>query len=357
MPTRVRLHRATILLCAAAGAAAQEKGDPAKKEAELLQDTWNFVSVEQAGVKQPRRKRGEEFQTVTFRGDKFKVKRGDTVLQAGTHTFDPGKDPKTFDLTVSDGEGKGTVRPGIYEMSGDTLKVCFDPRGKQRPAAFESTAESGYTLAVLQRERGAGADPRDASVVYDPPKQMNSGFKAYNGKAYDVTALRVGPGAKVVVPDEAAVVGRHDQAGVLLVCMEKRAHIGAHFNHAVSVADYRKKMGCAVKLEKGELLVGTFGEFGFFEGSVTMRLLVLVPPKVEVVQRAGLNGRYGGRAGSERDPKAINPGRDDPKPALTKSEDGTPPRWLPPAVEDGWHEVPAVADAERRAGKAEAKKD
>jgi hypothetical protein len=108
---------------------------------------------------------------------------------------------------------------------------------------------------------------------------------------------------------------------------------------------------------KGELLIGTFGEFGFLEGSVSMRLLVLVPPKVEVEQRVGLIGGYGGRAASERDPKAINPTRDDPKPALTKSEVGTPLRWLPPAVEYGWHEIPAVADTEWRAGKVEEKKE
>jgi hypothetical protein len=134
--------------------------------------------------------------------------------------------------------------------------------------------------------------------------------------------------------------------------MEKRANIRAHYPRAVSVVDYRTRMGCAVKLENGELLIGTFGEFSFLEGSVSMRLLVLVPPGVEVEQRAGLIGGYGGRAGSERDPKSINPGRGDPKPALTKSEEGTPPRWLPPTAEDGWHEIPAVADAERRVGKA-----
>src|SRR5262249_16660079 len=150
----------------------------------------------------------------------------------------------------------------------------------------------------------AGIDPKDASVVYDEPWQMGSGFKAYNGKAYDVAALQVEPKRKVVVPDQATVVERHDQAGVLLVYMEKRASIRAHFTRSVSIADYRKAMGCAVKLEQGALLIGTFGEFGFLEGATSMKLLVLVPPQVEVERRVGLIGGYGGRAGSERDPKA-----------------------------------------------------
>src|SRR5262245_63164214 len=114
MPTRVHFPLAKILLGAAMAlpAVAQEQSDPARKEAELLQGTWNFVSVEQGGIKQPRRKRGEGFQTIAFQDDKFEVKRGDLVLQAGTQQFDPGKNPKTVDLTVAAGEGKGTVRPG-----------------------------------------------------------------------------------------------------------------------------------------------------------------------------------------------------------------------------------------------------
>jgi uncharacterized protein (TIGR03067 family) len=357
MPTNLPFK---ALLCACAAllsAVSQEKPDPAKKEAELLQDAWNFVLVERGGVKQPRQKRGEDYQVITFKGDKFTVKRGDTVLQAGTQKFDPGKTPKTVDLTVTEGEGKGTVQLGIYELSGDSLKVCLDPEGKKRPGEFQSTAESGYFLATLQRERQAGVDPKDASVVYDAPWRMNSGFKAYNGKAYDVAALHVGPKQKVVVPDKGTVVERHDQADVLLVYAEKRANIRAHFVRSVSIADYRKAMGCAVKLDDGALLIGTFGEFGFLEGAVSMRLLVVAPRKLEVETRAGLIGGYGGRAGADRPAGAINPTRDDPKPALTKSKEGTPPRWLPPAAEDGWHEIPAVADTERRVAKGEKKKE
>ena len=48
---------------------------------------------------------------------------------------------------------------------------------------------------VLEAADKAGIDPRDASIVYDQPHQMNSGFKAYNGIAYDKAALCVGPKA------------------------------------------------------------------------------------------------------------------------------------------------------------------
>ncbi len=195
-------------------------------------------------------------------------------------------------------------------------------------------------VLILRRE--------DPSIVFDTPWLMNSGARAYNGTAYDVAALQIEPDRKVVLPDSATVVERSDQADVLLVYMAKSAWILAHYSESVSIAEYRKTMGCAVKLEKGALLVGTFGEYSFMEGAVSMSLLVLVPPNVEVERRAGLIGGPGGRAGSQRNPNAINPAHGDPKPALTKFKEGTPRRWLPPTAEDGWHEIPAVPDVDRR---------
>jgi uncharacterized protein (TIGR03067 family) len=354
MPTRFPFVLAMTLLCACAAllsAVAQDKADPAKNDQEMLQGTWNFVSVEQDGSKQPRRKRGEDIQTITFKGDKFEVKRGSKVIQAGTQRLDPSKNPKTIDANVTEGEGKGTIQPGIYELQGDTLTACFDPQGKKRPTEFKTTAGSGYSLTVMQREREPGIDPKDASIVYDRLHQMNSGFKVYNGRAYDKAALSVEPKVKVVLPDKATEVGQHDQADVLLIYMEKRLDFHFHVSRSVSIADHRKTMGCAVKLEKGALLIGTFGERAFLEGACSMKLLVLVPPKVEVVRRVGLTGGYGGRAGADRAPEQINPTREDPKPALTKSKKGPPECWLPPTVEDGWHEIPAVADVERRVSK------
>ncbi len=350
MPTRFPFALAMTLLCACTAllpAFAQDKVDPAKNDEEMLQGAWNFVSFEQDGSKLPRKK-GAEIRTVTFQGDKFELKRDGVVIQVGTQGLDPSKNPKTVDASVTEGEGKGTVQLGIYELKGDTLTVCSDPQGKKRPTEFKTTAGSGNVLTVMQREIKQGVDPKDASIVYDRPYQMNSGFKVYNGQAYDKVAVYVEPKTKVLLPDKATEVGKHDQADVLLIYMQKRMGFKYHVDHSVSIADHRKTMGCAIKLEKGSLLIGTFGEFSFLEGSCSMKLLVLVPGKVEVERRVGLSGGYGGRAGSERAPELINPKRDDPKPALAESKKGAPECWLPPTTEDGWHEIPAVPDIDRR---------
>ncbi len=119
-----------------------------EKELKLLQGTWAFESVEAGGNKLP----GEQFKamSVTFEGDKYSVKMGDQVVEAARQKIDPSKSPKTMDITVTEGPNKGKEYLAIYEISGDTLKVCFDPEGKKRPTEFKGDVGS-QTLVVHKR--------------------------------------------------------------------------------------------------------------------------------------------------------------------------------------------------------------
>jgi uncharacterized protein (TIGR03067 family) len=139
----------TLGLIASGGtrAGADDKAD-VEKELKKFQGTWTFESVEAGGKKLP----ADQFKgiTVTFEGDKYAVKKGDEVVEAATQKLDPSRSPKTLDAKVTDGPNKGAVILGIYEISGDTLKVCFDPEGKKRPTEFKG--ESGaQTLVVHKR--------------------------------------------------------------------------------------------------------------------------------------------------------------------------------------------------------------
>lgn len=126
-------------------------GDKAAVEKELkkFQGAWTVELVEAEGKQIPI----DNFKgmTVTFEGDKYTVKVGDTVIQRATQKLDPSKTPKTLDGTVAEGPHKGTVILGIYEISGDKLEVCFDPEGKKRPREFKTAAGSQTTLAVYKR--------------------------------------------------------------------------------------------------------------------------------------------------------------------------------------------------------------
>jgi uncharacterized protein (TIGR03067 family) len=140
----------TLGLTAAGGTGAQadDKAD-VEKELKKLQGTWTFESVEVGGKEEP----AADFKgmTVTFEGNKFTVKKRNEVIQVGTEKLDPSKSPKAVDVKVAEGLNKGAVMLGIYEISGDTLKVCFDPAGKKRPTEFKSTPGSPTFVNVHKR--------------------------------------------------------------------------------------------------------------------------------------------------------------------------------------------------------------
>ena len=130
------------------GTLADEKAD-LEKEVRKFQGTWTFESSETGGTKLPI---GElRGLILTFEGHKHTVKKGDEVIQAGTQKLDPSKSPKAIDVTMTAGLNKGTVMLGIYEIDGDTLKVCFDPQGKKRPTEFKSAPGSENFVNVHKR--------------------------------------------------------------------------------------------------------------------------------------------------------------------------------------------------------------
>jgi uncharacterized protein (TIGR03067 family) len=147
----VALLCALVLTASAGtGARADDKAD-VEKELKKFQGTWTFESVEAGGKEVP----AAEFKgiTVTFEGDKYTVRKGAEVIQAAKQKLDPSRSPKTLDVTVVEGANKGTVILGIYEFSGDTLKVCFDPEGKKRPTEFKG-ASGSQTCVVHKRANG-----------------------------------------------------------------------------------------------------------------------------------------------------------------------------------------------------------
>ena len=141
-----------MILCSvfslfAVGVRAEDTPEVAK-DRKKFQGTWTFESVEAGGKKLP----PDLFKdmTVTFEGDHYSVKMGSKVVEAATQKLDPSRSPRTLDATVTEGPNKGSVILGIYEIDGDTLKVCFDPEGKKRPTAFTSNP-SPQLLVVHKR--------------------------------------------------------------------------------------------------------------------------------------------------------------------------------------------------------------
>jgi uncharacterized protein (TIGR03067 family) len=65
----------------------------------------------------------------------------------GTIALDAGKKPKRMTITSTEGAQKGKMIAAIYDLSGDTLKICYALEGKDPPEGFESK-EGTMTLFV-----------------------------------------------------------------------------------------------------------------------------------------------------------------------------------------------------------------
>ncbi len=145
-------HRVALLCTALVVAvfvparAADEKDD--KK---ATQGTWAYETLEWNGKKIPFNQ--IKMTTVTFDGDKFAIKIGDKVTSSGTHKFDSTKSPKTFDATVTEGEGRGTTMLGIYKLDGDNLTGCINLTGRERPTEFKTTENSETVLMTAKRAK------------------------------------------------------------------------------------------------------------------------------------------------------------------------------------------------------------
>jgi uncharacterized protein (TIGR03067 family) len=128
------------------GGDAKEAGENDLKK---LQGTWQFVSHEVTGKPTPPEQLKK--MKITFSGDNWSVREDGNVIQQGMQTLDPTKKPAQVDMSVTEGEDKGSTMVGIYELKGDIFKVCFDLQGKERPTSF--TPKAGQLAAVIQREK------------------------------------------------------------------------------------------------------------------------------------------------------------------------------------------------------------
>ncbi len=144
-------RRALLILTAALLAAADKPPDDVKKDLEKMQGTWVMTVLEIDGKLVPEEKLKDT--TLVIKGDKYTTTVKGKSHEA-TFTLDPAKKPKAIDMTMADGPNKDKVHRGIYELDGDTLRLC---RGQQpdreRPAEFGTWPDSGVFLVVWKRQK------------------------------------------------------------------------------------------------------------------------------------------------------------------------------------------------------------
>jgi uncharacterized protein (TIGR03067 family) len=94
-------------------------------------------------------------------GDRYAVTLG--VTAGSTFQLDSTKRPPQIDFTFTDGPQKGQTVRGIYEIDGETYRLCRGLRPEvERPGQFDSPRGSGLMLVVWKRAQAAGGDKETA---------------------------------------------------------------------------------------------------------------------------------------------------------------------------------------------------
>ena len=119
-------------------------------DASALQGKWTPVTAELGG--QPMA--GDALKIISLRMEngKYEVFVGGEP-DRGTYSVDPATEPKSITVVGIDGPNKGRSFPAIYELKGDTLRICYDLSGAKRPTEFKSVAGTQLYLVTYNRKK------------------------------------------------------------------------------------------------------------------------------------------------------------------------------------------------------------
>ena len=119
-----------------------------KDDTTLIQGTWRVESCKDSG----RNDAVIEGLLLSFlKGGKLIATKGEKVVE-GVFRLDPSKHPKCIDIDL----GYGAIN-GIYDLNGDSLKICHGNPGESRATDFVSDASApNRILAFLKRHKDKG---------------------------------------------------------------------------------------------------------------------------------------------------------------------------------------------------------
>lgn len=119
-------------------------------DAKAVQGNWKPARAELAG--QPMSDAILKIISLKLDDGKYEVFVGEEP-DRGTYTLDSSTKPRSMTITGTDGPNVAKTFPAIYELNGDTLRICYDLSGAKYPAEFKSVAGTKLYLVTYNRKK------------------------------------------------------------------------------------------------------------------------------------------------------------------------------------------------------------
>ena len=143
-----------LVLCLAVGASLMAFTGCSPDDANAVQGSWKPSTAELAGLAMPE---------AVLKSISMKLDHGKYDVSVagqpdkGTYTLDSTSNPKSMTITGTEGPNQGKTFPAIYELKGDTLRICYDLSGAKRPAEFKTSP--GTKLYLVTYNRASASPP------------------------------------------------------------------------------------------------------------------------------------------------------------------------------------------------------
>lgn len=115
-----------------------------------MEGKWTVAEAEAGGKKIESEDLAKLVVTIT--GATYSLMTDDGP-DGGTLTLDETQNPKTMDATDTEGMDVGKVIRAIYEITGDTMRVCYAIEGGARPTEFATRDGVPWLLITYQRQK------------------------------------------------------------------------------------------------------------------------------------------------------------------------------------------------------------
>jgi uncharacterized protein (TIGR03067 family) len=120
-------------------------------DTKTLQGSWTPVKAELGG--QPMPPDVLKKITLTLTNQNYEVTITGEQSDFGTWSIDTSSKPKGITIVGTKGPNAGKTFPCIYEIKGNTLRICYDLSGAKQPTEFKTATGTKLYLVTYNRKK------------------------------------------------------------------------------------------------------------------------------------------------------------------------------------------------------------